>query len=214
MEDIRFVPSSHGALLNLNKHRKRLLYTINLICVIAIIPFALLAFVQSYTWLGICLLGFVTTLVINTMSVLRTGQEYFHHLIVMSFLIAALTLAVHYKGIESVFWVFPVIATSIFVLPMRAALFFTITLTSSISTLMFLQMESGIAIRASAALGITIAINFVVVNIIQELQEKLRKNSEEDPLTGPLQSASVGWRTYCSIEFIQGKWFFIGYIAS
>ncbi|MBB6521296.1 GGDEF domain-containing protein [Pseudoteredinibacter isoporae] len=184
MEDIRFVPNNHGAILSLNKHRKRLLYTINLICIIAIVPFAILSLIHSYIWLGVCLLAFVATLVINTICVIQRGREYFHHVIVMSFLIAALTLAVHHRGVGAVFWVFPVVATSIFVLPMRAALFFSVTLTASVSILMFMEMTHTVAIRASLSLVITIAINYVVVNIIQELQQKLRRSSEEDPLTG------------------------------
>ncbi len=184
MEDIRFVPNDHGAILSLNKHRKRLLYTINFICIIAIVPFAILAIANSQTWLGVFLLAFVVTLAINTICVLRGGREFFHHAIVISILTTALTLAVYHRGVESVFWVFPIIATSIFVLPMRAALFFSITLTTSVSILMFLEMNPTVALRASLSLGITIILNCVVVNVIQELQNKLRRSSEEDPLTG------------------------------
>ncbi|GAA6154295.1 GGDEF domain-containing protein [Pseudoteredinibacter isoporae] len=183
MEDIRFVPNDHGAILKINKHRKQLLYTINLICFFAIVPFAILAFTSGQFWLGSCLLTFVATLAFNTVCVIRRGREFFHYSIVVSFLIAALTLAVHHKGVESVFWVFPVVATSIFVLPMRVALFFSISLTTSVFVLMFLEMSAAIALRASLSLGITIAINCVVVYIIQELQDKLRRVSQEDPLT-------------------------------
>lgn len=184
MEDIRFVPDSHGAILTLNKHRKRLLYTINLICIIAFVPFGIRAFMHSHILLGISLLAFVVTLVINTICVVRRGHEFFHYSIVTSCLITALTLAVYHRGIGAIFWAFPVIVTSIFVLPKRSALFFSLVLTTAISILMFHEIAPGIAIRAAASLLFTITISYVVVSIIQDLQEKLRRGSEEDPLPG------------------------------
>jgi len=184
MEDIRFVPNDHGAILTLNEHRKRLLITINLICMITFVPFALRAFMHGYVWLGGFLLAFVATLAINSICVLRGGREFFHHTIVVGCLIVALTLAVHHRGIASVFWTFPVIVTFIFVLPMRPAILLSMVLATSISVLMFLNMRPEIAVRGAASLFLTIGISYIVINIIQELQEKLRRSSEEDPLTG------------------------------
>ncbi len=184
MDDIRFVPNSHGALLSLNTHRKRLLYLINLICVIFFVPFSVRAFQQDFEVLGGLLLGFVLLLAFNTACVLWRGREFFHYSIVVSVLFSALTLAVHHRGIASAFWAYPVIVTSIFVLPMRAALFFSSLLTVGIAYLMFVQMPPDVAVRLALSLVATIAVSYVVVNIIQDLQNTLRRSSVEDPLTG------------------------------
>jgi diguanylate cyclase (GGDEF)-like protein len=184
MEDIRFIPQQRGVLLTLSKHLKLMLYLINLICILFFTPFAFRAFQLGDTLLGALLAGFVILLGVNTICVIWRGREFFHYSIVTSCLFGALSLAVHQRGIAAVFWTFPVIVATAFVLPLRAAMLFAFALASVVSVLMFSNAPFDIALRASLSLLATIAVSFLTVTVIQDLQNSLRKSAEQDPLTG------------------------------
>jgi len=184
MEEIRIIPDGNESLLKINRQRKRLLLTINLLCVFILFPFAITDLMQGYYWMGFFLLAFAVSLAINTACVFWRGREFFHYGLVSGFIVAALILAVYHKGIGAMFWVFPVVMIAIFVLPLRASFIFSVVLTSAVSVLISQEVSTADVIRIVMSLLMTVGVCFAVVISIQELQNKLRKASEEDPQTG------------------------------
>lgn len=92
--------------------------------------------------------------------------------------------ATWYQGYYGVFWSFPILFGTFFLLPRRQATLLGVALTLAMTTVAVLKLGWPPALRAFAAMGLTLLMIYWALGIIAELQRALREQAITDPLTG------------------------------
>ena len=92
--------------------------------------------------------------------------------------------ATWYQGFYGVFWSFPILFGTYFLLPRRQATLIGILLTVAMTAVSAYKMGWPPALRAFAAMGLTLFMISWALGIIAELQRALREQAITDPLTG------------------------------
>lgn len=97
---------------------------------------------------------------------------------------ASACFATWYQGYYGVFWTFPILFGTYFLMPRRQATLMGATLTVAMTLVAGLKVGWPPAARAFASMGLTLFMISWALGIIEELQRALREQAITDPLTG------------------------------
>lgn len=157
-----------------------------IIASLVVIPLTIKNFYQGDFYLGLLTLSFITLLLAEVISIHLRNKTLLHYSITLGFLIATTITPIYQVGLYGTIWVFPLIIIFYFLTPYKSASVSSIITIFIASILSFIKFEPGLAIRLFLAWTISAIICSVIRSNISRLQDHLREQSSEDPLTGAL----------------------------
>lgn len=172
-------------ILDISK-QKQVLKFIAALTLIIFVPLAVKNIVIGEVMLGLVLLAFEVTLLLEVAVIIYSNSRLFGHVIPLSLLIISIVMAVDVFGTLASYWVFPIIIAIVFLLPQRIAALANVIIVIGVSAALFPHQDPEITARYAFSLTATFVIVYVVVKEVRKLQRELRHLSERDVLTGAL----------------------------
>lgn len=169
---------------SLAQFRDRIAQQLSLFSALLLLPFTINHLVDGRLALGICILLAQAVLAVNGYR-LRQGRAVLVPMwaMVLAFH-AAILGAVMVQGVNSVFWAFPALFIGYFLLPRKQAHVISVAITLAVPAVVLAAVGPAAAVRALAALVLTLAMLNVVLGVIADLQQALMKQASTDALTG------------------------------
>ncbi|MDN3685995.1 GGDEF domain-containing protein [Vibrio sinaloensis] len=137
--------------------------------------------------LGIVLLAFEITLLLEVAFIIYNNSRLFGHVIPLTLLTISIVMAVDVFGTLASYWVFPIIIAIVFLLPQKNSgnrqhhhRFWGLAQRCFHIKILRSQLDTPFSLVA------TFVIVYVVVKEVRKLQSELRHLSERDVLTGAL----------------------------
>ena len=151
---------------------------------VLLLPFTVNHFVMGRHTLGSIILLAQAVLFVNGYR-LRHGRPapVPMWIMVLAFC-CAVVASVLGQGLDTVVWAFPALFIGYFLLPRRQAQLFSLLLVVAVPVAVYSVVGTGAAVRALAAMVLTLAMINVVLSVIGELQVALVQQAITDPLTG------------------------------
>lgn len=164
--------------------RDRIAVQLSLFSALLLLPFTINHFFAGRHVLGLGILTAQALLALNGYCLSRQKPLLVPFWVTVLAFECAIVAAVLIQGINSAFWTFPALFICYFVLPRKQAHLFGLFLLGSVTAaVMHVAGPSG-AVRAFAAVVLTLCMINVVVSVIGELQQALLRQAHTDPLTG------------------------------
>lgn len=173
------------AILDIGK-QKQVLKFIAALTLVIFVPLAIKNIVIGETLLGIALLAFEITLLLEVAFIIYNNSRLFGHVIPLTLLTISIVMAVDVFGTLASYWVFPIIIAIVFLLPQKTAAIANTIIVLGVSAALFPHQDPEITARYAFSLVATFVIVYVVVKEVRKLQSELRHLSERDVLTGAL----------------------------
>ena len=117
-------------------------------------------------------------------EIYRKGTNDFLHLIVSVSLTTAVALVTAANGVDSIYWMYPTIAISFFLVPLRSALVITGCLITTISWLIFDKNNLPLTATIIITMLVTYSCIFFIFKSYREIENKLKQQVYLDALTG------------------------------
>ena len=165
-------------------YRNRIMYVIAIMVFLFVTPFSILNLVQGNYLLSLAFAAVVATFSINGVALhLKHDPPIpFIYLLLPGFVTIAISLV--YEGLPGALGCFPGILVAFFVLPRRVAVICGIAMLAVAAPVMIYTQGVDMAMRFVASLTLTIAVIYVIIDVIRELQNDLMDQVVTDPLTG------------------------------
>lgn len=151
---------------------------------IFMVPLSIFWFLNDHWILGSSQLLFLFSFNIDVILSIKNRPLVISYPIVISTLSLTFFLAVFYIGFSAVLWLYPIVIAIYFVIPLKLANYSNFIIVTPIAVLLFMQLETSLAIRYCASMGATLMLGIGLVNTIVDLQKQLVRQSRTDPLTG------------------------------
>jgi len=173
------------AILDL-KQQKQVLKVIATITLLVFIPLGIKNILIGEIMLGVVLLAFEISLLLEITALIYNKQTLFGHYIPLALLVISAVLAIKVFGTLATYWLYPVVISIIFLLPKNEAFItnFIMIICAGFAALM--HQEFAVTIRYIISLIVTTIIVHVVVAAIRNLQQDLRMLISTDAMTGAL----------------------------
>jgi diguanylate cyclase (GGDEF)-like protein len=173
---------SQSQILSL-KRKKLLLWTFTILCVFTLVPLAFNHYLLGNHYLAFALMAFFVCLLIDAISVQVNNMFIIHPSLVAFCLVVSLLISIYHLGVAAVFWFYPIVMILTFVLSKNSSCFFNVVLLAGLAVIGSSQMQLELMLRAIISLAITWLLAFLLMKGMNNLAEKLRQASTEDPLT-------------------------------
>lgn len=163
---------------------KKTLRFIILVSSIVIFPLAIKNFYLGYNLLTFSLLSFIAASFLYSQALHRGAPPTINSKVVVSLLVFSLFLTIYHLGTDTIYWIYPVSTSLIFILKLKEAIVFNVVILIFVTGFCFLDMETAAALRVSASFALTIMISSLILVHINKLQQRIVYESIRDPLTG------------------------------
>lgn len=163
---------------------KKSLYFITSVSSVLIILLALKNHYLGYSLLAYSLVSFVFAAGFHALALHKGSRITIHANIVVTLLIVSIFLTIYYLGVETVYWVYPISISLIFILTIKSAIVFNTIIMGVVSGFSFLGMKIEEASRVSVSYLLTVLISFAILMHINKLKQRLVDESIRDPMTG------------------------------
>ena len=104
--------------------------------------------------------------------------------VLMSMLIAAIGVSIHWQGMPGVLWAYPTLFLCYFVLPRRLALVLSLVLLVMVGLVSLAPLGSALTLRVVLSMAFVLLMINVVLGVLGDLQRALVTQAITDPLTG------------------------------
>lgn len=104
--------------------------------------------------------------------------------VLMSLLIAAIGVSIHWQGMPGVLWAYPTLFLCYFVLPRRLALVLSLVLLVMVSLVSLGPLGTALTLRVILSMAFVLLMINVVLGVLGDLQRALVQQAITDPLTG------------------------------
>ncbi|RTZ17558.1 GGDEF domain-containing protein [Vibrio aquaticus] len=154
------------------------------ITLLIFIPLGINNIFNDEIMLGAVLLAFEISLLLEISAIILNRTTLLSYYIPLALLTVSAVLAINVFGTLATYWLYPIVISTIFLLPRREALVTNVTmiLFSSLAALQHQTPE--VTLRYLISLVVTTIIVHVVVKAVRNLQAELRSLSVTDPMTG------------------------------
>ena len=160
------------------------LFYFSIVACLFIGPFTIYRFIQGH-WVQAAVDAFVLLLAGYCMvEIYRKGTNDLLHLIVSVSLAIDVALVTAANGVDSIYWMYPTIAISFFLVPLRSALVVTGCLIATISWLIFDNNNLPLTATIIITMLVTYSCTFFIFKSYREIETKLKRQVYLDALTG------------------------------
>lgn len=160
------------------------LFYFSIVACLFVGPFTVYRFIQGQ-WLQGAVDASVLLLAGYCMvEIYRKGTNDALHLIVSISLAGAVALVTAANGVDSIYWMYPTIAISFFLVPLRIALVITGCLITTISWLIFDNNNLPLTATIIITMLVTYSCTFFIFKSYREIENKLKQQAYLDALTG------------------------------
>lgn len=171
------------AILDL-KQQKQVLKVIAAITLLIFVPLGIKNIIAGEIMLGMVLLAFEISLLIEIAVIIYNRQSIFGHYLPLMLLLFSAVLAVRVFGTLTTYWTYPILISLIFLLPRRDAITANFILISGSGFAALMHQGFAITMRYVISLIVTAIIVHVVVRAIRTLQLERHNLLVRDTLTG------------------------------
>ncbi len=168
----------------LANHRLRIMYVVAIAVVLLLTPFAIYVMFEGRYLIGAALLVVVLGFAGNGVAIHlgRTPPIPFALLLIP--IGASLALSLAFRGTYGVMWAYPTVMLFYFMQPRRIATLAGLLVLVVGSGIVYTNTDLAYAGRFAASLALTIIIVYVIIGVLQNLQQELLGQIVTDPLTG------------------------------
>ncbi|MEZ8096121.1 GGDEF domain-containing protein [Photobacterium swingsii] len=166
--------------------RQHILKFITAVTIFTFIPLGIKNLLIGETLLGLSLLAFELSFIIEMIGLLYVERKIIGNGIPLSLLVISITLSIYELGMFVSYWVYPIAVTLVFIIPRRQALITNTCLVVGCGITSFYHVDWQYAVRFISSLIACAGIAHVAVEAIHHLQVELRYLSTRDALTGTL----------------------------
>ena len=184
----------------LARERDRVMYSLSILVLVFIVPFAVNDFLKGRNALGIAVVCVVVAFALNGYAIRRRRRPPIPYALLLVPITAAVTLSLATLGVIGAFWCYPVVLFVFFVLPQTLANVCSVALLLAATAMVHHYLTMRITVRFSVSLLLTIVIMNVIQNIIRELQRRLVEQAIRDPLTGAFNRRHMQARLAEAVE--------------
>jgi|GEM_PF-867918 len=166
-----------------HQEQKRVLKFIVVISLLLFVPFLIKNLVQGEYFFALLMVAFETSLLLEIYAISRHRPPYTSYVVPVVLLMANGLWGIKVLGIYGSYWLFPMVVSLTFLIPLRASLIsnsFTIIAAAFIG---YFYIEPLALVRFIAALSVTAIISHYLLRSITTLQHKLREASIRDAMT-------------------------------
>ena len=165
-------------------HRDRIMYPMAIASVAILAPFCINNFVQGRLLLGVLIALVVLGFGSAALALHLKKSPPVPYALILIPIGAGMVLSLQTQGIYGVFWSYPLMLFSYFVLSWQVAIVCSLALLVGVPVMVALFIDQGTAIRVFASFALTIVLINVALRIIADLQRQLLGQAITDPLTG------------------------------
>lgn len=166
--------------------RQHILKFVTAVTVFTFIPLGIKNLLIGETLLGLSLLAFELSFIIEMVGLLYAERKIIGNGIPLSLLVISISLSIYELGMLVSYWVYPIVVTLVFIIPRRQALITNACLIVGCSIASFHHVDWQFAARFLSSLIACASIAHVAIEAIHRLQVELRYLSTRDALTGAL----------------------------
>lgn len=166
------------------QQQKQVLKIIATITLVIFIPLGIKNILTGEIMLGMVLLAFEISLLLEIAALIYNKKTVFGHYIPLALLVLSAVLAVKIFGTLATYWLYPIIISIIFLLPRSEAITANFIIISASGFAALMHQDFSITIRYVFSLIVTAIIVHVVVGAIRNLQQELRSLLVTDAMTG------------------------------
>ncbi|MCG7490901.1 GGDEF domain-containing protein [Vibrio sp. Of14-4] len=168
------------------RRQKQVLKFVAATTLIFFVPIGINNILIGEVMLGAILLTFEITLLLEVSAIVYKRKGFFGHTLPLILLVTSMIMAIHIFGTLATYWVFPIIISVVFLLPIKLALSANVVLLIGCTLAALPHQHLATTSRYAFSLLATAVIAHVIVQAIKRLQKELRYLSERDSLTGAL----------------------------
>lgn len=167
-------------------YRARIMRLMALAGAVALTPFSINDFVQGRPALGTTIMIVVLILAAGAIAIHKGKRAPIPFSFLLVPMAACIALSLKQQGFYGALWTYPAVLFCYFLLPRRAAIIGSLSLSALAAAMAYLYVPNGpeVTLRFVVTLGLTIVIVNVILNIIGQLQRELMGQALTDPLTG------------------------------
>ncbi|MFN1651012.1 GGDEF domain-containing protein [Vibrio rotiferianus] len=180
--------------------REVVLKVLMLVTLATFIPLGVKNLIIGETLLGVVLLSFQLSFVVELACLFMLGVGVIGHRIPLFLLWLSIVLSVSIFGVIATYWVFPVIVALVFIIPTKDALVTNIFMILGCMVATWQQLELSIILRFIIALICCTVVAHVAVHKIVELQNSLKYLSTRDSMTGALNRSQLEAFLYRALD--------------
>ncbi len=175
----------------LSSYRKRIWGMFGIVFVAIFLPGSIFIMYNGFTMLSLAVMATAGVFGLIRYTSLSTRVPQLSMAVFMMALMLVTGLSLLQRGIFGVFWAFPAILMINFLATRRPARIYTGIFVAYIGAISFYVLDTPIAARALTGLIVTTLLTNSFLGIVAELQAKLVKQSNIDPLTGALNRRQI-----------------------
>lgn len=162
----------------------KVLKLIATITLMIFIPLGIKNIFLGEVMLGAVLLAFEVSLLLEIAAIIYNRTTLMGYYIPLALLTVSAVLAINVFGTLATYWLYPILISTIFLLPRREALITNIAMIGLSSIAALSHLSPSVVLRYLISLVVTAIIVHVVVKAVRVLQAELRSLSVTDPMTG------------------------------
>jgi len=159
------------------------LWSLWYILMIVFFPFLIKTIIYRDFVLSVSFSLFILTASVYLYYLTKNKTPPFTVYLPMTLMCLSQSLGIYYTGIQAVFWAYPVIIISYFVMPDRAAIIISILLTLLSGVFLYIQTEISLFIRFVFSMIVVCVLIRIMIRFVLSLKDELVKLSITDPLT-------------------------------
>jgi diguanylate cyclase (GGDEF)-like protein len=165
-------------------YRIRIVIPVGIAALVVLTIFAVNNLLQGRYEVGLVILFAEAILLADVLALQRDKSPPVPFGVVVLLLCVGIFVAVVRQGILGALWGYPVVFICYFVLSRRLALLFSVGILITLTLFVAYWVDHDLSARVFATLLLTIMMINVVLNVMGELQEALKRQAVTDPLTG------------------------------
>jgi diguanylate cyclase len=168
----------------LARERRRVVYSISILAVAFLVPFAVYDLLRGRIPLALSILTVVAAFAADGYAVLRRRPPLVRYPLLLLPIAATISLALITLGVIGAFWCYPAVLFFYFVLDRNLARLCSGTLLLVAAAVLQTQLSTRVTVRFGASLILTIVLIDTIQGIVGGLQRRLVEQAIRDPLTG------------------------------
>lgn len=165
-------------------HREHVMYALSGVGVVCLLPFAVNDFLENRPLIGSTILAVLLMITVDALAIRGGRTPPIPFVLLLIPMAAGVGLALRQQGMLGAVWCYPITLFTYFVLSRRVANVCGLALLGYGTWAVHTFVEPQMAVRFGASLALTMIIINIILNILSDLQVRLRDQVVTDPLTG------------------------------
>ena len=184
----------------LARERERVMYTLSILAIVFVVPFAVNDFLKGRNLLGCAIVVVVAAFAADGYAVHRGRRPPVPYALLVLPIAAAIVLSLATQGVIGAFWCYPVVLFFYFVLGRGMARLCSVGLMLVATVAVYHYVSVRVTVRFAASLVLTIVVIDIIQSIIRNLQRRLVDQAITDPLTGAFNRRHMETRLAEAVE--------------